>query len=89
MTRLEELTQMIRRGWGDVPQNQIPEDWPKRWGPGNYKAECNRESRKRIAEGIILRDLDKWKVRREEYLAGKGFSPGTQFGLPFSFPETG
>jgi hypothetical protein len=25
--RLKLLTEMIQKGWGDIPQNRIPRDW--------------------------------------------------------------
>jgi hypothetical protein len=94
MTRLEELTLMIQRGWGDVPQNRIPDDWRDRLGPDSTelerRAESSRRYRFRQRKGLPhLRNVEAWKARRAEYLTGKGFSPGTQFGLPFSFPEAG
>ena len=92
MTRLEELTLMIRRGWGDVPQDRIPEDWREHWGPGQHHAESMRECRERIQTGIRLRDTENWKARRAEYLADKTvcpFPPGSQFRFTFSFDATG
>ena len=61
MARLEELTLMIRRGWGDVPQSRIPDDWRDRWGPDKLG-----RTRK-----VWTQDVDAWKVRRLEYLLGK------------------
>jgi len=61
VTRLEELTLMIRRGWGDVAQNRIPDDWQERWGPDKLG-----RTRK-----VWTQDVDAWKVRRLQYLLGK------------------
>jgi hypothetical protein len=90
MTRLEELTLMIRRGWGDIPQKRIPDDWRETWGPGQHHAETMREYRARMRAGVQLRDTEKWKARRAEYLTEAcPFSLGSQFRFPFSFSETG
>ena len=78
MTRLEELTLMIRRGWGDVPQNQMPDDWRERWGP-------DKLGRTRKA---WTQDRDAWKTRRQEYLLGregKVFQLGTLSNRPRRF----
>jgi hypothetical protein len=32
-TSMRELDEMIRRGWGDTPQSEIPEDWRTRKPP--------------------------------------------------------
>ena len=34
MRTMEELTEMIRLGWGDVRGDRIPADWRENFGPG-------------------------------------------------------
>ena len=33
LTPLTELEEMVRRGWGETPQCEIPADWRERFGP--------------------------------------------------------
>lgn len=55
MTPLSELTEMIRRGWGNVPQTEIPADWRDKPGPELGQAikqkKLSVKHRRRIAKG--------------------------------------
>ena len=54
--RLAELDELIRKGWGNVPQHKIPADWRERYPNGRRRYPVF---------------LPAWKIRRAEYLKGK------------------
>lgn len=105
MTRLEELTLMIQRGWGDVPQNKISSTWREFWGPGlthrppspyfqRTHVDLRRPDRREYSKKQNVRyrnETPKPEARRALYLSEKAcpFPPGSQFRFPFSFPEAG
>jgi hypothetical protein len=42
-----ELEALIAAGWGDVPQDQIPDDWQRWSGPAEYERSLKAEERER------------------------------------------
>jgi hypothetical protein len=85
MNRLEELTLMIKRGWGDVPQTHIPNDWQKFWGPGL----SHRPPSPHFKRAMRVRDgrweevaIDARRPERRDYLQEQRARYRTEAGEP-------
>lgn len=74
MTPLGELTEMIRGGWGNVPQTEIPADWRDKLGPELRQVIKQKKRsvkhRQRIAKGK-MRSPRWWRLKNS-----RTFAPG-------------
>lgn len=82
MTCMQELNAMIRLGWGDWPQNQMPPYWRKRRAPRptpeSQRKPWTTERRKRLSRSRLAKRAmtpvaaiirARWEARKAKALA--------------------
>lgn len=74
MIGIEELTEMIERGWGNTPREKLPPDWRDCYGPDPEARRHRVKESQRIAalKNRAAQDSGKWIRRRRAYLREKG-----------------